>query len=974
MNKKPILSKRPIKLIAFILVCLIAITLTGCDSSNKRPNGGIDLNATYASVGEDYSVTVGDVYNKLRYNAIDYIENRVYNFLYEEEINTLTEELKKDPNKYKEEFHHEILHDIYDVHDEEDLEDLSEKAKDKAISKYVDEMYQKGFVISADDIKDEKFENIYPYYYLGVAKHIAAEKKLVSEVGTYENDTLKFNEITDDSYFTKEDVVDWYESNYENTGDITAILIRFISSDEANEVLKKFGLKMAGNKWYQIKLSENGDELTSKNAYDKYYDDYKINLTGNEPLSSIDKLGNGRATVLKVYAAIYNYIYTYREDKIVLDSNDRPVSDFASEGHLQYYRYLEEMIENDMEIRKTDENNTKYEDYVKELKDNYADLVVMDKERMDKYSSSLRNYISTSLKTKADEEGKAFTQYLTSTKSYSNYSYLVFKIDQVEDKKLYDEEEKDGKNEITFTDTEFLNEILNEMFEAELDDAYVNEVFEERVKEVKKLRIYDSIIESQFMYTSTSLLAESYKKNKKQNNDIIAELTYKDKPFEIKASDMYSYLEPLHGPQVASTLLFQQYIKDTDYYKDLQEDYNDYVETVKLMLYYFANDFYASSGYPSTIGKYNFMMLYFGSADIDVVVKDFLMVSDATNAYFNDIAERAGDDFYGKLETYTKKEYEKFYSLTASGLSVYADRDEDGEPDENLMDIKDENGNVLAELLLQDAYEAAINMNKAYATALNDVVTEFKKSSRILDNDNPISPESKWAKYRAAGLYIEVTSFNTITNASDSLDTEIQTRIEELYDVVMDSKLGFTSAYLDTENQITNDNKLTRLLITGGALPTSAMFDDEESLEIYKEIDVIIGKNKETVLLDYSLNEITEAQIKVYVAEYVLFGDVYSLPSSTKAALDAYILPLISKYKGQASQQKLIEVELGNIEFNETGALSTLFNDAFRNEYKEKGRAGFADKYNEILQKVEDDYETPYENWWTDMYVKGGSN
>jgi superfamily I DNA/RNA helicase len=101
---------------------------------------------------------------------------------------------------------------------------------------------------------------------------------------------------------------------------------------------------------------------------------------------------------------------------------------------------------------------------------------------------------------------------------------------------------------------------------------------------------------------------------------------------------------------------------------------------------------------------------------------------------------------------------------------------------------KDNITNIEEELaMVTFTNDAAINMNKAYATALNDVVTEFKKSSRILDNDNPISPESKWATYRAAGLYIEVTSFDTITNASDSLHTEIQTRIEELYDVVMDS-------------------------------------------------------------------------------------------------------------------------------------------------------------------------------------------
>ena len=177
MNKKPILSKRPIKLIAFILVCLIAITLTGCDSSNKRPSGNIDLNAEYASAG-GYSVTVGDVYNKLRYNAMDYVENQVYNFLYEEEINTL----KSNLTNYEEQFHHAILHDVYDVHDEEDLEGLSEAAKNKAISKYVDKMYQKGFVVNADEIKADKFDTVYLFDDIPELENAILEYKKLKQI------------------------------------------------------------------------------------------------------------------------------------------------------------------------------------------------------------------------------------------------------------------------------------------------------------------------------------------------------------------------------------------------------------------------------------------------------------------------------------------------------------------------------------------------------------------------------------------------------------------------------------------------------------------------------------------------------------------------------------------------------------------------------------------------------------------------
>ena len=590
----------------------------------------------------------------------------------------------------------------------------------------------------------------------------------------------------------------------------------------------------------------------------------------------------------------------------------------------------------------------------------------MSKEKLDKYSTSLTSYLYTSLATEAKEEGKSFTQYITTGKSFGNYYYLLYKIDQVEDKVLYEEVEKeDDKKEINFTDTTFLNEVLNEMFENELNDTYVEKQFTERVKEAK-LKIYDSIVESQFMYTSSSALVDSYEKNKKQNNNVIAEVTYKDNTKSINVSDVFSYLEPLHGTQIAANLLFQEYIKTTDYYKDLADDYDNYVETVKLMLYYFANDYYAQSGYPSSIGKYNFMMLYYGTANVDEVVKDFLMVSDATNKFFNDFA-KDNNEFYTSLLDYATKTYSDFYSLTVSGLTVYVDRDEDGVADE----ITDSNVLTKANELLEVAYDYVTNSNAAYSTALNNVVSAFNSSSRI-ESTNPTSPEYDWAAYRSLGLHIEVSSFGTFTDTTVTKEENIKNRVAELYDVVVDSKLGFTSAYLDSETLETSDNKLTKLLVTAGALPTSAKYEteNEEESKLYENVNVIINDKKETINLTYTTDEITLEQVKVYVAEHLLLGDVYSLPASTIAALDAYLLPLINKYTGSASQMTLTNNALGTITFSYTGALSDSFNEAFAKDYS---RSTFYSKYISILQNNEDNYEEVYTGWWNNMY-KGGSN
>ena len=925
MSKKPILSKHPKKLIALILACLITITLTGCDS-NRKPTGDLDLSAVYASNG-NHSVTVGDVYNKLRYNAVSYVENAVYNFLYEEEIETVKTDLASSDSKYREKLEHEILHDIYDVHEEDEIEDLTEKEINTKISTYVDEMYQKGYVVTAEDIKAKNFKAVEANYYLEVAKYVAAYNKLAEEFSVKDG-VIDFGEITDDSYFTKDEVVHWYDQEHKNTGDVTAILIRFINSTEVNNVLKKFGLKSSGGKWYQIKLDPSKEsEWNTKNGYEEYYDDYKIDLTGESGLVSIDELGNGNATVLKVFAEIYNYVYTYRNPIVLETVTDNPDFD-----HLKYYRRIESIINKDFNTKLSNPDNTEYETLLEVLaqyeKDN-NETIVMSKEKLDKYSTSLTSYLYTSLATEAKEEGKSFTQYITTGKSFGNYYYLLYKIDQVEDKVLYEEVEKeDDKKEINFTDTTFLNEVLNEMFENELNDTYIEKQFTERVKEAK-LKIYDSIVESQFMYTSSSALVDSYEKNKKQNNNVIAEVTYKDNTKSINVSDVFSYLEPLHGTQIAANLLFQEYIKTTDYYKDLADDYDNYVETVKLMLYYFANDYYAQSGYPSSIGKYNFMMLYYGTANVDEVVKDFLMVSDATNKFFNDFA-KDNNEFYTSLLDYATKTYSDFYSLTVSGLTVYVDRDEDGVADE----ITDSNVLTKANELLEVAYDYVTNSNAAYSTALNNVVSAFNSSSRI-ESTNPTSPEYDWAAYRSLGLHIEVSSFGTFTDTTVTKEEAIKNRVAELYDVVVDSKLGFTSAYLDSETLETSDNKLTKLLVTAGALPTSAKYEteNEEESKLYESVNVIINDKKETINLTYTTDEITLAQVKVYVAEHLLLGDVYSLPATTIAALDAYLLPLINKYTGSASQMTLTNNTLGTITFSYNGTLSDSFNEAFTKDY-----------------------------------------
>lgn len=957
MGKKCSFNKYIKKMFSFLIVCLIAITLTGCDSSNRRGTGSLDMNATYASAG-DYSITVGDLYDSLRYNTTSYLENAVFEFLFEKEI----KEVKDNTSKYQEKLDDLVLEAIYGTSDEEEIADLTDS--DVKIQTYIDNMKLEGYVISKADIESKNFSVVYPKYYLEVAKYVAAYNQLAEEFTVTEG-VIDFGEITDESHYTIDDVIDYYEANYTNKGDVTAVLVRFLSSTEAANLLKAFGLKTYDGAWYQIPVN---DELTSKTKYNEYYDDYVVNPNNvDEGIVSVERTGNGKNTILKIFVAIYNYIYGDIRGAIEysgLESYETFLTTYTGPSHLSYYNYVKEIIDNDGENRlNTSFDSAKeYNDLVKALTDYDETLdmeaIVMSSDRLNGYNASLATYVYDTLATEAKEENETFTQYSTSAKSYGSYYYLVFKISEVADEELYKEndpedENEDDDTEIEFTNEKLLNEILNALFEAELDDTYIHEIEHERIEDAK-IKIYDSIIELQFMQSGSELV-EHYNKTKKSNNNLIAEVKYQGNTKEISVDEAYAYLEPLYGPQQAMALLFNEYIKGTPYYTDLEGQYDDYVKAIENMLTYFANDYYASYGYPSSLGKYNFMLLYYRTANIEEAVRDYLMVSDAQSAFYQDILTnyKGQGDFFGKLKEYADQSYDRYYSLTATGLTVYVDRDEDGEKDE--LDATNDAAILsLAQELMAEAQKFIKTNVEDYATAITNLIKEYNDSARIA-SENPTEIEYTWAKYRKAGLYLESTSIGEVNNTNKTVDETVANRVKELYTSAMNKELGLTTNILDNK-VLETETGYTILLITAGANPTSVKYEDEETIDSYLEIPVLNNDKTEIITIDkadYELDKASTNLIKVYVLDYLLLGDVYSLPTTTTTALDTFLLPLIQRYTSSASQYRQILDTMGDITFTTEAA----------------ARSQFLNDYITIQQNVADNYDSElYANWWTVMY------
>ena len=135
---------------------------------------------------------------------------------------------------------------------------------------------------------------------------------------------------------------------------------------------------------------------------------------------------------------------------------------------------------------------------------------------------------------------------------------------------------------------------------------------------------------------------------------------------------------------------------------------------------------------------------------------------------------------------------------------------------------------------------------------------------------------------------------------------------------LVDEKLGFTSPYLHNEVLINAEDPTiaTMLLITAGALPTSAKYDtSEETPDLYKNISVIMNDKTTQLELTYDTDKVNRKQIMVYVSEYVMFNTIHSLPASTTTALETFVAPFITKYTSNASQLTIIGNVLGKIEY-----------------------------------------------------------
>ncbi|MGM9970419.1 MAG: hypothetical protein ACI35S_08500 [Anaeroplasma sp.] len=1078
MNKKN--NKTPRRLLTATMSFALLISLSSCSGATNT-TGKLDANEIYAQVG-DYSVTNGDIWNELKWDASTVLENQITNVVLNEQINKITLVMKKSFNtlsdsdketldisssedfsklyeKYSTRLIDYVVQDIYNLNfSNKDYWD-SLDALDKTTKKISEKEYTDGLISTyqkdktadgksfAELIENASKDNTQNYiiianelseiYYPLYAKELLAYDKLNEDIITAQEE----DDDDDDEkigYFSNTDYTGKFKSEYINTYDLNMVLIRFTSENEYNDTLRAFGLKMYNKKLYFIKDNANegyedylnSDDRMSYESYISYYDDFKNTSLNKE--NGVEELSG--AIILEIYIQIYNYLYGgYRTP--LATAYEYPFNDI-NDLRANIYRIISDYSVNPQ---------AKYDNAINLLKTNNASETTISSDELASISDSFKLYAYETLKL-TDDNGiiDMNSRYSTSTQSQNNGYYICYKFDEalddIEDEKIKAYEAFYNPNLSTYEIIDFIldaelnpglqDEIIELMTTDKISDSVISSYLSDEEKEIK-IKIYNEAVEISY---STS--HEDYSKTlkKAKNKNILATIEYNKKVWNlnIKADSedknsicypgteekigVYDILERQYGATTAIDLISNKIIKDTDQYSEVKADkeivtyYEDYLEMV---LVNFANNGYSSNGYSSTIGKYNFLMLYYHTANVDEIINDYYLIQHASSKLLTDYSNSSLSDFF---KYYTDLAYKDYFSLEGTRLVVYMDIDDDNEADE--IDLNDLNSWIYKEVefegqnvtmeyvaksLVYDVYNKLSASSTSHTDKLSSLVDEINNSARVIYANNPIVAENQWAKYRKLGLKVTTEEFST-TNADLSINFNLKQR---LYDYARgystDANGNKTTTYqyyingtvptvyiepltedaISTENDsiIATNDGFNLILVTAGKSKPSAEWKEEDDPDGLLK-NIVIKYNDEYITINNIYNEgndnpdldgsLNSNQIMLYILDYAVNGSSTLSPSSISSAITTFLEPVVSRYTSSETQR----IILLNFIKNATGIDSNtdLYDVVkFTNETY-NGENGYFNTIIRINQDVADNYDylyndttgtsNSYPDWW----------
>ena len=1098
MSKNVTKAKRALSV---TMSAALIISLSACSGANNY--GKLDENAIYAKVtanSKEYKVTNGDIWNELKWNAQDLLSDSINNVVLNEQIENITVALSKNygdlsdsektnlgidgedafkklKEKYENRLVDYVVQDVYSFEYNtesywDNLEKMEKSDAKIAVYKYVDGMYSKyqkntlgnetlkavldnAYSTGAEDSKDAYLRIGKEYsakYYPLLAKELLAYKTLKEEV----DEDLKDDDDAEDTkigHYDQSSYISKFKNKYTNKHDLDLVAIRFASSDEYNNVLRAFGVKVYNKRFYFIADNKDldnyeaylsGDSRKTMQSYIEMYTDFSSsNLTRDN--GAIELSGE---EVLELFIQIYNYSYSgYRtpllstvitKDTVIYTDNTgvEVKADYAnlSLNALRNVTYrITELYNQD--------SQAKYNANVESLKSNNAEETTFYSETLkEDYSDTFKTYMYETLKL-TDDNGNIdmHSRYTTTTQSAANGYYAVYKFDEeydsVEGKDISEEMKKYQEfYKPSLSDYEILSyiqdqengalfdAIVDAMMQDDIKTDYINQTLSDKVKDVK-VSIYNEAVEIGYKVKNTDY---SNTLGGAKNENILATFKYDDKVFNLNivsdsedentlkvagtndAIGVYNVLEAQSGAETAIGLLTRQMIADTKEYEDAMNDkeakknYETYLEN---MLIYFSNDYYSSNGYPASIGKYNYLMLNYHTADVNAIIRDNFLFSLASSKLLTDYSSTKLAEFF---EKYASMAYDKYFSIGDTRVLVYFDRDDDDEPDD--VNPEDENNWIyehvsfdgldvtreyVAKQLVVDIYNELAQTSTSHTTQISTLVTEINESSKAVYEENPINSENKWAKYRYLGFKVSEKT-DTMTNSSTSVNFDLKQR---LYDYARGTNEDGTKEYqffinesvpkayielLSQDNVDVNDNTIVEtnegynlIVVTSGTAKASAKWDEDEyeNTEILNDIKLKYNEKYVTIADVYNdQDKLNINQILLYTLDYRVNGSSTLSPTSITDALTNYLKPVYERFTNSATQT----IVLLNYIKRVSGKTGDLYSVVEYADAKYNGAEGVFAEFIRINQDTADSYSAyindtthtsdVFENWWQELY------
>jgi|GEM_PF-1429289 len=1070
MSKKVI---KPRRALTATMSLALLISLSSCSGATNTV-GKLNSNDVYASAG-NYSVTYGDIWNELKWDASTVIEQQVTNVVLYDYIDKITlvidkkySELTKEDKEalkietedefnklyatYTERLVDYVVYDIYNFSFKNDdywkeVDDVTESSLSLFQKKYVDEIFSAYQIskINEQDLADlisvpgeENFENylkiatsLRQAYFPMYAKEVLAYEKLNEDVlEAYEDD-----DDEDDNnlgYFANNDYVGKFKSEYTNTYDLNLVMINFASSDEYNDTLRAFGLKMYNKKLYFIK---DKTEDMSYEDYIEYYDDFSNSDLNKE--HGVEELAS--EVILELYIQMYNYLYSgYREPlatQYTLDYSD------ITTLRANTYKIISEYSQNPQD---------KYNAAVNLLLTESKDDVTLTSDEANDISSTFKTYVYETLSlTDANGNASMNTRYSTATTPANNSQYIVFKFGEeknaIADPQLKAYEEFYNKDLTTFEILDFVTDeeknptLLDNIVDLLIKDKMTTDTINGYVADEElecTVKVYNEAVEISYAHKHTE-----YSKaiNGAKNKNILATIKYNSKTWNLNIAQdnddknsvlvpastekfgTFEFLEKQTGAMTAVDLLSKKIIKDTKQYAEAKKDKEavDYYENyLKLILTSFTNGGMASNGYSADIGKYNFLMLYFHTADFDSIINDYFLIQHASGKLLTDYSN---DDLISFFKEYTDNSYKDYFSLNGTRLVVFMDADDDTEADdvdtddlENWIykEVEFEGSTVtmeyVAKSLVYEVYNKISASSADHSTKMTELVDEINNSAKAVYGSNPIVAENTWAKYRKLGLKVKTEEFSA-TNSSVDIDFNLKQR---LYDYARgystDDAGAKTKTYqyfvgdsvptayiepLTVADVNTNDDAIIStndgfnlLLVTNGTSKASAEWKAEDNDDGLFE-NIVIKYNEEFVKIDNIFNEgnkddsdldgaLNANQIKLYVLDYAVNGASVLSPTGTQNALTTFLQPIVTRYSSSETQ-RIILLSFIKSATGQADSDTELYDVVKFDKEGYNGEKGLFARLISINQDIADDYISVYDDptgtsngypdWWTKL-------